>query len=363
VTDTPALVFLTGASGLLGGSLAARLARTRVPVCALLHARGPRATRWPDTVRFVTGDIRQPRLGLGAPLYRELAGRVTDVLHCAGRTDFSLPRAEAERANVLGTRNLLEFARSCPRLRKIGVLSTAYVAGQRTGDVLEGELDHDAGFVNPYEASKYRMERLLRRAGEGLPISVYRLSTVIGSARTGRVERLNAVHHALRLYHRGLVPMVPGDAGSPVDLISSEYAVGAIFHLFARRFRPGTTYHIVAGPHHAPPLREFLDWTVRCFARFDPGWQRRAVSMPPIVALGTFRRLDETVAQAGDSLLRSIMRVMASFAPQLAFPKRFDAANTVRALRGTGIRPAPLATYYPRIVRWCLATRWAAATR
>lgn len=356
------VVFLTGASGLLGGALARRLVRERVKVCALLHEHRPCwAARRPDAVHFVSGDLARPRLGLAEGLYRELAGRVTEILHCAARTEFSLPRPEAERANVLGTRNLIAFAHDCRHLERLGVLSTVYVAGRRTGVILEGDLAHRAGFVNTYEQSKYRMEQFLRRCRDRLPIAVYRLSTVIGSARTGRVEQFNAVHHALRLYYRGLVPMVPGAEETPVDLISSEYAADALFHLFARRFRPGTTYHIVAGEDNSPPLGQFLESTAGLFDRFDPRWGSRAVASPPIVPVETFRLLEESVRKTGNTVLSQIVRVMSAFAPQLGFPKRFDRRNTVTGLRGTGIRPRPLGTYYPRIIRWCLNTRWGVA--
>jgi nucleoside-diphosphate-sugar epimerase len=355
------VVFVTGASGLLGGAVARRLLREPAPMCALLHERRPRwAARFTDKVHFVSGDITRPRLGLAVGLYRELTERVTEILHCAARTEFSMTRPEAERVNVTGTKNLIAFARDCRNLRKLGVLSTAYVAGRRTGVILEGDLDHRAGFVNAYEESKYRMEQFLRGCRDRLPVSVYRLSTVIGSARTGRVEQFNAVHHALRLYHRGLVPMVPGEEDAPVDLISSDYAADALFHLFTRRYQPGTTYHIVAGEDNCLPLRQFLDSTARLFARFDPRWRLRAVATPPIVPVETFRLLEESIRKTGNTVLVQIMRVMSAFAPQLGFPKRFDGRNTVGGLRGSGIRPRPLGTYYPRIIRWCLNTRWGA---
>jgi nucleoside-diphosphate-sugar epimerase len=361
VTRPPTVVFLTGASGLLGGALARRLVREPGKLCVLLHARRPPWTaRRSDKVRAVSGDIRRARLGLAEGLYRELADRVTEIVHCAARTEFSMPRPEAHRANVMGTRNLIAFAEACRNLQKVGVLSTAYVAGRRRGVIREGDLEHRAGFVNAYEESKCRMERFLRRRRDRLPIAVYRLGTVIGSAETGRVEQLNAVHHALRLYHRGLVPMVPGEAGSPVDLISSEYAADALFHLYARTFQAGTTYHIVAGKDNTMPLGQFLDWTAELFARFDPRWRARAVARPPLVPVETFRRLEASIAQTGNSLLRQIVRVMGAFAPQLGFPKQFDDRNTRRGLRGSGIRPAPLATFYPRIVRRCLDAGWGA---
>lgn len=351
------IALITGVSGLLGGELAERFFRKRLTVCALAHLRAPGwALR--ENVSVFFGDITKPRLGLPLKEHAALRSQVTDILHCAATTGFSIPQAEADRVNVSGARNLIAFARGCPNLRKIGVLSTVYVAGRRKGVILEQELNHRAGFVNAYERSKYRMEQFLRRQQKRLPIAVYRLSTIIGDARTGWVAHLNAVHQALRLYYRGLAPMIPGEDDSPIDLISSDFAADAIFHLFHDRFRPGRTYHIVAGEENSLSLREFLELTAALFRRFDTRWISRAVAEPPVVPLETFRLLETSVHKTGNSILGNIVDMMSTFAPQLCYPKRFNDRNTSAGLAGSGIRPRPLREYYPAIIRYCLASRW-----
>jgi thioester reductase-like protein len=192
-------MFLTGASGLIGRGLLDRW-RER-DIVALTHR-----TPVPGARQTLVGDVTRPELGLDSGDYARLCARVTEIVHCAALTEFTAPRKEAERVNVLGTLNVLALARDCPKLERIAVLSTAYVAGRRQGLILESELEHKAGFVNVYEDSKYRMEKKLRQAMGELPIAVYRLSTIAGNARTGRVEQFNALHRALHLYYNGLVP-------------------------------------------------------------------------------------------------------------------------------------------------------------
>src|SRR5258706_1772849 len=256
-----ATLLLTGASGLIGRGLIDRW-RER-DIVALTHR-----TPVPGVRQTLVGDVTRPKLGLDSGEYTSLRARVTEIVHCAALTEFTAPRKDAERVNVVGTLNVLAFARDCPKLERIVVLSTAYVAGRRQGLILESELEHKAGFVNVYEDSKYRMEKKLRQAMRDLPIAVYRLSTIAGNARTGRVDQFNAVHRALRLYYNGLVTMLPGLETSAIDLVSSDYAIDAVAHLFAARFRPGETNHIVAQESDLIPLPEFLDLTAELFGRY-----------------------------------------------------------------------------------------------
>ncbi|MBZ5619988.1 MAG: SDR family oxidoreductase [Acidobacteriia bacterium] len=347
-------LLITGASGTIGRGLADRWRFDR-DILALHHRNHP-----PAYCGRVQGDVTQPKLGLGREDHAALSSRVTEILHCAALTEFTASREQAERVNVLGTLNVLAFGRDCRKLERIGVLSTAYVAGRRRGLILERELEHRAGFVNVYEQSKYRMEQKLRQAMKGLPIAVYRLSTVAASARNGRVERYHALDRALRLFYNGLVPMLPGWETSAIDLISSDYAVDAIAHLFSRRFQAGKTYHIVAPETDLIPLPEFLNLTADLFARFDRRWKSRVVAQPPIVPLETFRLLERSVERAGNPILRQVVRTTGAFVPQLCYDKRFDSSNMRRGIRGAGIEPRPLRDFYPAFIRHCLRTRWGA---
>jgi nucleoside-diphosphate-sugar epimerase len=261
-------------------------------------------------------------------------------------------RSEAENINVGGTENLLRFAATCPRIERIGVLSTTYVAGRLRGRIAERPLERHAGFVNEYERSKYFMERRARRFPD-LPIALYRLSTILGR-ESGEVVRWGAVHNALRLFFHGWIPMVPGERGSTVDLISFDYATAALEELFLHRFELGTTTHIAAGVAASLPLREFLDMTARVFRDEDPAWSRRGIELPPVVPLRTFRRLESTVEQTGDVFLSSVMKVMSRFVPQLAYAKTFE----TRRLSALGLRPEPLDRWFPAVVRFCIQSGW-----
>src|SRR5439155_19750080 len=122
-----------------------------------------------------------------------VSSRVTAIVHAAANTRFDAPLPEARAANVDGTRHVLEFARRCPRLDRVVALSTTHVAGRRTGTILEDDLEHDAEFVNTYEATKYEAERELRAAMRDLPIAVARISTVTGDSCSGALGKKGAI--------------------------------------------------------------------------------------------------------------------------------------------------------------------------
>ena len=65
------------------------------------------------------------------------------VVHCAGDVSFDPPVDEGFRTNVVGTRELLARVREAgPEVHYVHI-STAYVAGRRSGSILEGPVDHD----------------------------------------------------------------------------------------------------------------------------------------------------------------------------------------------------------------------------
>lgn len=331
--------------------LAARHGET-IQLVALRHAALLSA---PAGAIVVDGDIARPDLGLAPRTYDALRRMTTAVLHCAAVTRFSVDRTAAARVNVDGTRHVLAFASEAPRLRRFGHVSTAFVAGRRTGAIGEDELEHDAGFVNAYEWSKYEAERLVRATD--LPWAVYRVSTMIGRAATGQVRQWSAVHQAIRFYYHGLAPMLAGRPETPVDVIPDEFAAGALVYLFDA-FEPRRTYHLCAGSANALPLAELLALTTEALNAARPAWRSRAIEAPAIVDGATFELFGRSARETGNQTFTQVYEAMRHFVPQLLYPKEFDQYRATRALGGTGIAAPPVASYLPRIVDYCLRTAW-----
>jgi long-chain acyl-CoA synthetase len=355
LTGPPAdLTLVTGGSGSIGMPLLKSLAQSGRAVVALARSGLPAAV---SGVRVVHGDVENPDLGL-APQERDgLADRVTSIVHAAASTRFDAPLEAARAVNVDGTRHVLAFAARCPRLDRVTVLSTIYVAGKRTGLIREDELHHDCGFVNAYEQSKWEAEQLTREAMRRLPIGILRLSTVLGEHGSGGVGKLGAIHHAMRFLYNSLLPMMPGTDGSPVDLISTDYAVAAIRRLSEEGFVPGRTFHVCASVD-SPRQADLIDLVVDAFMRYRPAWRRRAVAKPSIVELRTFELFRESVEAVADPALRTSVAVLAPFAPQLAYPKMFDDSLCRADLDAAGIRRPPVGDTLDAVVRYLIENNW-----
>ncbi len=356
-------ILVTGGTGTLGRELVARFARADDASVVVL-ARGtahPRPAVLPPGVRALASDVRHgSTLGLSASDRAMLRESVTDIVHCAADTTFNRPLADARATNVTGTEAVLAFAKECRRLRRLACFSTVYVAGRTTGCFTEHDVGGADGFVNSYEQSKAEMEAVVRDAMRRLPIAIYRLSTIIGDARTGEVSGFNAIHHALRLLYQGLAPMVPGRETGLVDLIPVDFAADASHHLFEREFTAGATYHLCAGAAHSATLGTLLDATMAAFERYRPAWRKRSIARPAIVELETYELFVRSVEEAGNQVLLQATRAVQAFAYQLAYPKVFDARYAEGVLAPAGIAAPNVLDYYDGIVRWCIETNWGA---
>lgn len=366
-------ILLTGASGLLGNEILAALLRADSEVEILALIRGevgkpedkfkrlvPKADRdeFAKRVKPVWGNIERDKLGLPPHQFEELAERVTCVIHSAAAVDFALPYDAARSANLDGTVKLVDLAKRSKNLRAFAHISTAHVAGRRTGFVAEEELEHKSGFVNFYEQTKYETEVFLRHMMSEMPIAVYRSTTLIGDSRDGTVKQYNFFHNAVRLYYQGLVPALPGDPLGHLDLIPVDWAASVIRHLVMGNFRAGTTYHVCAGPSSSFNLQQLIDATLEAFES-SPHSDRRIIKKPPIVSKGEFDALVSRALEEGHGIFVQLLKPLGYFMPHLSLPKVFGAENLHRDLPSDGSLVVPdVREYYPKIVNYCLKTRW-----
>ena len=328
-------VLITGASGAIGPSLLAELLQSEgiARVVVLLRA-GPRWDRRISELLArlspagglvcVAGDVVRPDLGLVLGERDRLMQQVDVVIHAAANTRFSAPAGELQHVNVEGTRHVLAFARRCARLEQFLLVSTACVAGTKTGVIVERLEDQPGAFVNPYERTKWEAERLA--AAADLPVRIARLSTCIGDERTGRVDRFGALHQTLRWLIRGLVPMVPAVEGSRVDLIATGVAARWIARAAVQPVNALEVCHVAAGPQ-AIPLRDLVECTVAHLRETVPGWRSGQLDAPLIVDRDTFRMFERSVAQSGDVVFARVLEAAGSFFPVLLYPKEYQTAQ------------------------------------
>jgi nucleoside-diphosphate-sugar epimerase len=241
-------VLVTGAAGLIGCELVARLADAGHAVTALVHrrheladnagraiaARAGGAEPGPGEVVTRAGDVRAAGLGL------EVVPALDLVVHCAAVTAFDAADDVYEAVNVRGAAHALEVA----RMAGAGLLqvSTAYVCGLTDGRIVPGFVG--AAFTNGYEASKARAEALVR--GGGVPFAVARPSVVVGDSRTGRISRFENIYMIFKLIAEGRVRTLPAATGATLDLVPIDHVVAGLVAMVEgfRQFE-GETVHLV----------------------------------------------------------------------------------------------------------------------
>jgi len=201
-----------------------------------------------DRVEVLTGDITKSRLGLSPADHDHLAAQATQVHHLAAIYDLSVPSALAERVNVQGTRNVVDFAAGAPHLERHHYVSTAYVAGCRHGVVREGELEHGAGFKNHYESTKHHAEGVVRRSMGHVPTTIYRPAIVVGDSRTGATQKFDGPYYLLRMLDvlrrlRQPVPQI-GRGDAPFNVVPVDFVIDAIATGVATGAARGETLHL-----------------------------------------------------------------------------------------------------------------------
>ncbi len=369
-TDTGARtrgdLLLTGSTGFLGMELLARLLedtdrRVWAPVRAgddseaEARLRATLATLLPDPGMYservvaFAADLTQPRLGLGERRRDEIAEHVGEIIHSAASVSFTLPLEEARQINLEGTRRMLELAADCHArggLTRYAHVSTAYVAGDHSGDFTELDRDLGQGFNNTYEQSKWEAERLVGERGAELPVQIFRPSIVVGHERSGWTASFNVIYTPLRMYARGALPLIPARRSAPVDIVPVSYVARSILALDDAG--AGRTFNLVAGPD-APTMGELIDLTV---SHFDG---------PPIrtVSPAVYRRTIEPVlTRRATPAQRRWIEQSAVFFPYFSTGIRFRDDATRAALEPLGVQAPALGDYFERLVDFAVGCKW-----
>ncbi|MCP5102514.1 MAG: NAD-dependent epimerase/dehydratase family protein [bacterium] len=230
-------------------------------------------------LEVVEGFFNRPNFGLTDRRYAYLSETVDEIVHCAADTAFlEKKREQVETANVKSLENLLALAAGANgKCYYFHHVSTAYVAGKRTGNCEEALVETNA-FHNVYEETKYRAEQYVWKVfpGEGIRVNIFRPSIVYGNSETGRSLRFNALYYPVKMalflkntYRKditerggekarqmGVKMMENGDIYLPIrmekkenggiDLIPINYFTDAFMAIMEDNLESGI-FHIVGG--------------------------------------------------------------------------------------------------------------------
>jgi thioester reductase-like protein len=345
------VALVTGFPGFIGRRLVRRLAEGGTRVVALVEPRmADRARELAgNDVAVVPGDIAERRLGLDAATWDRLTEQVTHVFHLAAIYDLAVPVQVAQRVNVDGTGNVLELCLAARRLERLAYVSTAYVAGLRTGVVYEHELVMGQAFKNHYESTKFQAEVWVRELMPRLPVTVLRPAIVVGDSRTGETDKFDGPYYMLRAIataQRMHAPIVQfGASEATFNVVPVDYVVAAIAAMAAAPEAAGETLHLV--DPDPLPTRELVALLARELAgreprgRIAPGLVERSLRLPPVQrAFGGTPR--ESVAYLNHPVTFDARRAVGLLAPHDLRPPRFSeyVAAMVRFFRAHQDDPA-----------------------
>ncbi|HEX8494052.1 MAG TPA: SDR family oxidoreductase [Pyrinomonadaceae bacterium] len=252
-------IFLTGFPGFIAGRLVERLATEGARFLLLVQpafleraradvARISALTNQPaDNFRLLAGDITQPSMGLEPEDLAMARAETTVLFHLAAIYNLAVAREPAQSVNVEGTRNTNAFAQTLSRLRHYHYVSTCYVAGLRTGLILETELRHEAGFRNYYEETKYLAELEVDQLKARLPITIHRPSVVCGDSRNGETAKYDGIYYLIHYLRKwpGMLSLINiGNRQIRFNLVPVDFVIEAMARLVRDERAIGATLQL-----------------------------------------------------------------------------------------------------------------------
>jgi thioester reductase-like protein len=290
-----------------------------------------------ERVHLLTGDVVALDLGLSGREYLEIVAHVTDIYHIASIWFLGVERSEAFEVNVLGARNIIDTAYEMQKLVRLNHFSTAFVSGDRTGVIMEEELDEGQSFRNAYEESKFEAERAMREAMHHLPISIFRPSIIVGDSKNGEIDRMAGPYYLINAIVNmpSILPVpMPGRGDKPLNLVPIDFVCRAMHRISLRPDTAGSTFHL-SDPNPLSARRVFELVAHRA-------GRRAPVGLLPY-------RLTRLVMKFPylERFTRNPRQFMDDF-NQLTI---YNSINTLDALEGQDLCP-PLPTYLDRLIQY-----------
>ena len=263
-------MLVTGATGFLGGAVAARLLESSGWKHCLFLVRG-------NSVEIARGRLIHNLRGFGVaePLLQQLGSEqillgdlndteewcndarlssVTRVIHCAAMASFG--RSEGIWAtNVEGTIALVRALNGHAQLKRFVYVGTAMVCGADASTPVAEEYVPEGVPVDlvEYTISKREAEAALRREFPQLPLVVARPSIVVGHTHLGCTPS-GSIFWVFRLA-LGL-GVFPCEFDTRIDVVPVDYVADALLMLARKPSLAHDQYHIASGEAAACSFRE-----------------------------------------------------------------------------------------------------------
>ncbi len=349
-------IFLTGSTGYIGAHVAAGLleshherlnllvrakdaseAEVRLWQALQLHMDFPCFREFlASRIRVFRGDLTEPRFGLAADEYRQLAESSDSIIHCAASLNRKSEKS-CLNVNLRGTLEVIQLARHAQNacgLSRFSLVSTVAVAGERNNEVVseDAALDWGRSDYDPYARTKKFCEHMAQELLPEVTRLIFRPSIVLGDSRRAATTQFDMVRSFVFL--AGL-PVLPFRRSDRIDIVPVDYVADAIVSLHQKQSPGHEIYHLSSGTGS------------QSFAELTDALAAAQGKSKPIFVPG----LERAFAAAVNSLARrrgkigygaSLLKV---FLPYLVWNTVFDNARVVAEL---GRAPAPFSRYcYP----------------
>lgn len=234
-------VAITGASGAVGGAVR-ELLETYGCRVEIVGRRADATARW---------DMREPLPDETAQVLRS----VDLVVHCAADVRLGDDEESARRINADSVGELVTALCDTAAPPRLVHVSTAFVeSGGGT-------------YHNPYERSKHQAEQVVRDSG--LHGAIVRPSLVIGRTSDGSIPRFSGLYTVVRLVALGMVPAVPAEQHTVIDVIPVDAVADVIVDAVRQALAPGyqgMPVHTVASGPAAPSVQSLFHTVTDAFS-------------------------------------------------------------------------------------------------
>ncbi|CAH0712960.1 unnamed protein product, partial [Brenthis ino] len=285
-------IFLTGGTGFLGKLLIEKLLRSCPKIkklYVLIRQKKNKDTKkrlqeqfddvlydklrnkMPDFLQkidILEGDMGQVNMGMSDADRSKLTNEVDFIFHGAATVRFDETLKTAVEINVRGTREMLQLAHECSKLRAFVHISTAYwyifcikacifvsnchlneidekfyginLSGDMLIDLVEnidenilknitpGLLDN---LPNTYTYSKLAAEDIIQKHSQGLPVAIFRPSIVISTAcepLPGWIDNMYGPTGVIAGVGVGLIHVLNYNLQVKTDLVPGDYVVNGV---------------------------------------------------------------------------------------------------------------------------------------
>lgn len=343
-------IFFTGFPGFIGKHLAFTLVKKypNLKLIFLVHPSMQFKARKefksleldPDIHEIILGDITQPNLGLSEAMAQNIQIKTNIVFHLAAIYDLTVPKDLAQKVNVWGTENLLNFFSKSQNLQRFNHISTCYVSGDQKGLITPDKLEENQKFYNFYESTKHGSEVLVKKRIPTIPITIFRPAIVVGDSVTGETDKFDGPYVVIKFLHkiRTLLRLVP-NLGYPeceVNTVPVDAVTDIISYLAFQKHALGKTYQIC--DQNPPSTEEFFGSMVNMIGNSTP----YSCSLLKKTILKILRF----------SLVSKITGITGQHLDYFMHPGKYRDPQLIIDLENSGITLPPYKSYYPKLYQF-----------